>query len=264
MSIEEGKIDLKKTGETKELFVNQEDVVNKRYTKEWQKINFDKTLLEVCKKYPEFSEKIVRSLETPQLGEHHNEGPTMKSHLSLILMTLEEIKDGKFPESIQDANLKEIIQNITVKRDEDNPKKNIINPELIDYTFFHDIAKPDCLTLKIEEEKGGIEITNDQWKEIEKKGRPYRYNDKLITSISYFHSSEGSSGRHGNKAAEMLKDKGVAPEIIIAIKKHETAYQFSKINAATYEEHFTKSGFSENQQKFILVTSYIDTMATLG
>jgi len=62
----------------------------------------------------------------------------------------------------------------------------------------------------------------------------------------------------------MLKDKGVPLEIIIAISKHEMAYQFGKINAATYEEHFVKPGFSEDQQKFILVASYIDTMASLG
>lgn len=61
----------------------------------------------------------------------------------------------------------------------------------------------------------------------------------------------------------MLKDQGVPPEILIAISKHEVAYQFVKINAATYEEHFIVPGFTEDQQKFILAASYIDTMASL-
>jgi hypothetical protein len=30
--------------------------------------------------------------------------------------------------------------------------------DLIEYIFLHDIAKPDCLTLKVEGEKNGIEI----------------------------------------------------------------------------------------------------------
>lgn len=232
--------------------------------KEWQEKNFEIALSEVCERYPELSEKIKTSLETPQLGEHHNEGPKMDSHLTLILKNLESIKDGQFHKSLQDRGLQDAMRDIAVRQDKDNPEKLIINPALVDYTFFHDIAKPDSLTLKIEGDKKGVEITWEQWQKIETEGAPYQFEGKLITSISYFHSSEGAAGQHGNKAAEILKDKELPPEIIVAISKHEVAYQFGKINAATYEEHFVKPGFTEDQQKFILVASYIDTLASLG
>ena len=231
-----------------------------------QKRNFSVALDRVCEKYPELAGKIKRSLETPQLGEHHNEGSRMDSHLSLILATLESIKDGQFHESLKGLDITKVMESIALKQDEKSLEKLIINPDLVDYTFLHDVAKPDCLTLKIEGDKKGLEITWEKWKEIEKSGTPYQFEGKPIVSISYFHASEGSTGQHGNKAAEMVKgsETGISPGIVVAISKHEVAYQFAKINAATFEEHFVKLGFSEDQQKFILVASYIDTMASLG
>ncbi|MSR71711.1 MAG: hypothetical protein EXS50_03605 [Candidatus Taylorbacteria bacterium] len=221
-------------------------------------------LTKVCEKYPAFSERIKSSLETPQIGEHHNEGPKMDSHLSLILANLESVKDGNFHDAIaKDENLKETMRRIVVVQEGENPNHDSVNPALVEYTFFHDISKPDCLTLKLEGEKKGVEITWEQWKEVERTGQPYRFEGKAIKSISYFHASEGAGGQHGNKAAELLKGSGIPPEILIAISKHEVAYQFSKINAATYEEHFVKPKFTVEQQDFILTASYIDTMASL-
>jgi len=243
---------------------SEQRVMSEQREKERRIKNFEQALREVCERYPELSEKIKRSLETPQLGEHHNEGPKMDSHLSLILATLESIKDGQFHESLGESSLKEAMTSIVAGSKENGSEKNIINPDLVDYAFLHDVAKPDCLTLKIEGEKKGVEITWEQWQEIAKAGAPYKLEGKPVTSISYFHSSEDTNGQHGNKAVEMLKDKRIPPEIIVAISKHEVAYQFDKINAATYEDHFVKPGFSEDQQKFILVASYIDTVASLG
>ncbi|MFA4818656.1 MAG: hypothetical protein WC621_02320 [Patescibacteria group bacterium] len=264
MSMEKYEPPPEEINQAEAMMTNKERAMGEQRVKELQKRDFEIALNEVCKRLPELSEKIKTSLETPQLGEHHNEGPRMDSHLSLILATLESMKDGQFHESLKEVSLREAMAGIAVRREGNNPEKTAVNPALIDYTFLHDVAKPDCLTLKIEAEKKGIEITWEQWKDIEKNGLPYQHEGKLITSISYFHSSEGANGQHGNKAAEMLKDKGIPPEIITAISKHEVAYQFGKINAATYEGHFVKPGFSENQQKFILVASYIDTIASLG
>lgn len=214
--------------------------------------NFQAALTRACEKYPELAEKIKISLETPQLGVHHNEGPRMGSHLALILEVLEEVKTGNFHETLADH---ETIRNTM--------RDLATNPVFVDYILLHDISKPDCLLLKVDGEKGGVEITWEQWKAVEAAGEPYKLDGKQIQSISYYHPSEETTGQHGNKAAELLKDNGVPPEILIAISKHEVAYQFAKINAATYEEHFVKSGFTEEQQKFILVASYIDTMGSL-
>src|SRR3989344_454589 len=198
------------------------------------------------------------------MGEHHNEGPKMDSHLSLILANLESIKNGTFHDAIaEDESLKETMRRIVVVPGRENPNHDSVNPALVEYTFFHDISKPDCLTLKVESEKQGIEITWEQWKEIERMGQPYQFEGRVIKSISYFHPSEGADGQHGNKAAEMLEGSGIPPEILIAIRKHEVAYQFSRINAATYEEHFVKPKFTAEQQDLILVASYIDAMASL-
>jgi hypothetical protein len=220
---------------------------------------FESALVEVCARHPELSDQIRGSLETPQMGEHHNEGSKMESHISLILETLNAIKNGKFHESIgEDKKTQEAIRDTVVGPD------GAVKPEVIDYAFLHDIAKPDCLTLKLEGEKKGVEITMEQWKKIEEAGQPYQMDGKIIKSISYFHQSEGSAGQHGNKGVKMLEGKNIAPEIIAAIGKHEVAYQFAKINTATYEEHFVKPGFTNEQQDFILTAAYTDTMAALS
>lgn len=219
-----------------------------------RKKNFDIVLHEVCERYPELSEKIIRSLDTPQIGKYHNEGFKMFSHLFLILNILRDVKDGIYHESLVDNGFKEMMRELVLKQES----------IFVDYTFLHDLAKPDCLTLRCDGIKEGVEITMEQWEVIERGGAPYRFEGNLIHSISYFHASEKENGQHGNKGAEMLSGVPVPSEIIIAIQKHEIAFQFDKISAEKYERHFVESGFSKKQQNFILIASYIDCMASLG
>lgn len=264
MSIEEYEPSQKERRDGETAITDEMRTISLEREREIQERNFKQSLERVIERYPNLGEKIKISLETPQLGEHHNEGPKMDTHLSLILETLRSIKDGNFHETIADQRgLQEMMYNLVATEDPDTSEHTGINPVLVEYTFLHDISKPDCLTLKVEGEKTGIEVSWEQWQEIEKSGQPYRFEDKPVASISYYHQSEGVAGQHGNKAAEMLKDHNVLPAILIAISKHEVAYQFAKINAATYEEHFVKPGFTEKQQQFVLVASYIDTMASL-
>lgn len=242
----------------------EEMMTNEQKGSSLKREKFTQGLEHVIERYPDLDENIQISLETPQLGEHHNEGPKMDSHLSLMLETLGAISEGRFHEALADQKeIQKMMSDSAVTPDPENPERTRINPVLVEYTFLHDISKPDCLTIKIEGEKKGVEITREQWQKIGQSGRPYQFEGKSITSISYYHPSEGATGQHGNKAAEMLKDHNVPPEILIAISKHEVAYQFARINAATYEEHFVKPGFTEDQQRFILIASYIDTMASL-
>ena len=54
------KADDSMTDEQKEMSEQRE--------KEWQEKNFETALNGVCERYPELSDKIKNSLETPQLG----------------------------------------------------------------------------------------------------------------------------------------------------------------------------------------------------
>ena len=227
----------------------------------WEKFknwpSFNERLDEVCERYPGLSEKIKLSLETPQLGKYHNEGPQMDSHLKLILKNLEKVTKGIFYKEVSN-DLKEVFQSMVSNEE----RKNDINPDFIDYTFLHDISKPDCLSLKIEGEKKRVEISWEEWKNGADKSSQ-TYNGKKIETISYFHQSEGSMGQHGNKAASFLRNFGVPDIIIKAIAKHEVAYQFSKINPKVYKKHFIDSGFSLEEQNFILLASYLDSSSSL-
>ncbi len=63
--------------------------------------------------------------------------------------------------------------------------------------------------------------------------------------------------------AKLLEQSNVPKHLLAAIRKHEVAYQFSKINALTYEEHFAKSDISSEEQELAIAASYADTMASL-
>ena len=227
-------------------------------------LDFEVELQNILERYPELAEKIQSSLKTPQLGAYHNEGRTMESHLRLIVKTLDDVGSGKMHEIVEArSELVEKMCALVLTSDENGPEQSRINPELIDYAFLHDISKQDCLTLKVEGEKLGREVTWGEWQEIARQGEPYAVNGKPIVSVSYYHQSEGEEGQHGNKGAALLKAVDIPPYIRTAISKHEVAYQFSKTNAATYEKNFVKSGLGENEQLFVLIASYVDTMSSL-
>jgi len=217
---------------------------------------FDEAFESVVERYPHLAEQIEKSFATPQLGKYHNEGPQMRSHLELILKTLHDVANGRFHEKLP-TYLQEKFQRLAVTEGGKS-----LNQDLIDYTFFHDLAKPDCLTLKCEGDKQSTDITWEQWqKDADTTGKMFQ--GRPIVSISYFHRSEGAMGQHGNKAANMLKEEDISPVIVNAIKEHEVAYQFSKINPKTYKKHFVDTGFSPHEQDFVLLASYIDSMGSL-
>ncbi|MFA5987335.1 MAG: hypothetical protein WC797_01640 [Candidatus Paceibacterota bacterium] len=234
---------------------------------EWLEENFQRRLAEVCARYPEMAENIKRSLETPQLGPYHNEGLKMISHLKLILAVLEDIKDGKFHESI-DPELAREMREAVASEDPNRPGQSVVNQFFIDYTFFHDIAKPDCMSLRFEGEKGAKAITWQEWLEIEKGGQPYKFGGKVIKSIGYYHpglTKKDSGKKHGNAAADMVRQKGVRlpPKMSMAIRKHEIAYQFESANVDTYERNFAERGLGGDQWLSVFIASYSDTMASL-
>lgn len=227
---------------------------NERYAKEKEA---------VLAKYPALKEDLERSFKTPQLGTHHTEGPTMESHLSLIIEGFYKLSKGEVHGDIKDEELQRLLVD-TVRA----------NPELFrDYAFLHDIAKPDCIRLTLEQPVDGekrVEISWEDWLEIEKAGQPYTYKkdgqEVPITTIGYFHQSKGKAGNHGNVGADLIEKKlgdRKPPELILtAIRMHEIAFQQFDDNCDVdkYEEEY--GSFSEEQLRFIFVASYIDFLGS--
>lgn len=234
-------------------------------------LRFKVALNEVLGRYPQLAEDIKKSLLTPQIGEHHQEGPKMDSHLKLILENLRKIALNEFPVELEVIpGIKDILREVVMAGSIASEHDVVLNPALVDYAFLHDLEKSNSLSLKFEGRKDQVEITWEQWVEIESRGEPYKYVDKegkeiLILGVSYLHRSKGKEGAHGFKAAKKIAE--VAPEVPktigSAINKHEVAYQFTKVSATVYEDHFVKTGFTDEEQRFILAASYIDTMSSL-
>ncbi len=232
--------------------------------REWSE-QLKAALREVLERHPKQREAILRSLQTPQLGEYHNEGPRMDAHIDRMLATLDDIASGAFPATI-DAQSRALIREAATEEDPANPAKRRVKEDLVDYTFLHDIAKPDSMTLKIEGGDKGIEITWEQWLVIESRGEPWRViidgEERPITSISYYHQSERDAGQHGAKGAmQLAEDASIAAPIRQAIASHEVAYQFAKVGVIPYETHIAVC--SPEEQALIIAGSYVDTMGSV-
>lgn len=251
---------------------------NEELEKQLRHERYKLALRQTIEKYPQLEEAIKRSLQTPQLGPHHNEGPRMDAHLELIIGTLYDICDGRIADDIPEEIRELIIDTVVIEAPPGSGRK-VPNPELVEYAFLHDISKPDCMSLEVEGREGKIEITWSEWLEIEAGSEPYRLKVKKldengqeleeeleIKSFSYYQESRKDEGKHGNAGAEFIIAQGadVSPEVLQAMRLHEVAYQFVKIKGVTYEEHFVKPGFSEHQRNMIITASYIDLMASLS
>lgn len=221
-------------------------------------IRFDVALQALVDKYPDLESLLLRQLQTPQLGDYHNEGPTMYSHLLLIFKTLEDLVMGRFHPSVVHPGVRQILSKMV----DDSVEVNV---DFLEYMFLHDLSKLDCLILTLKGQEEKLEVSYEDWINHSSGDDVFSYNGVEVESIGYFHRSKGFDGMHGNHAVEKLRamNLGVNENILSAIAKHEVAYQFSNISARSYINHIVDAGFDEDQQNFILVASYIDTMASL-
>jgi len=222
------------------------------------KVRFDVAIQALIDKYPDLQTLLIRQLKTPQVGDYHNEGPTMYAHLLLIFKTLEDLVMGRFHPSVVHPGVRQILSKMV----DDSVSVNV---DFLEYMFLHDLSKLDCLILTLKGHEEKLEVSYDDWAQNSSGDSDFTYNGVEVESIGYFHRSKGSDGMHGNHAVEKLRamNLGVSDNILSAIAKHEVAYQFSNISARSYINHIVDAGFDEEQQNFILVASYIDTMASL-
>ncbi len=211
---------------------------------------------------------IKFSFETPQLGPYHNEGPTMSSHLSLMIKTATSFilnsmcpnrSLGNFP-GIYDLIKHEVV--VPVGKD-----AGFLKPSILDYIFLHDISKPYRLSLSLEgDSKHKKEISIMDWQIIKKKGRPYEYKGKKILSISYFHYSKKENGQHGVAGKEYLLQKGVqcSSKVLKIIGMHDYIYSFAPdTGLKAYKAFIERHDLNEEEISFLIAVTYLDFMASL-
>jgi len=211
----------------------------------------------------ELRSEIERSFSVPQVGAFHKEGLMMDSHLDRMYSVIDDVKNGEFAEGISEY-AREVLERAIVV-DEGACER---------YVLEHDIAKAYCMTMEIGGEKRSV--TWDEWQDMlgdtddgllardgdeEALGR--FVDDAQITQISYWQKSEKGSLQHGDVGARMILEGGVEEDmrLVTAIKTHEVAYQFTRVNMPIYDKYF--GGLDEATRDFCMLGSYVDTMATV-
>ncbi len=226
-------------------------------------------------------EEIETSFDVPQVGDFHNEGMLMDTHLDGILTSIQDIAEGKYQ---WPADMPESTRRIL----EDTVKKN--REALERYTFLHDLAKKDTLRLSFSEQtadgpKGeDIAYTLAEWQAMvpeEVRRDPAKLLEfmqgegqaRKIIGISYFHKAgdktpsggkvaEGRMhGESGSEAIRNLGETGVDELTLTTITHHEVAYQFTAPNVDTYEKFF--GSLSEQERNLVMVASFVDSMSSL-
>lgn len=147
----------------------------------------------VLAKYPEIKDELEKSFLTPQVGEHHTEGETMEAHLALVVRELNRLKEGKVNSAIEAEDVRQLLTWSADRHSED----------LQDYPFLHDIKKADCLAAVLEEDNKRVELSWEEWRAIEAKGKPYQIElpeERVpVTKFAYFRGT-------GNKKREEAKN----------------------------------------------------------
>lgn len=126
--------------------------------------------LEVMQMPENLKDDIRQSLETPQYGPYHNEGPTLAAHIGKILETVNQIHQTKFDfRSLglppgQEGSISRLVTQTV--------QENNANMQL--YAYLHDLKKPDCMNIEIQYEEDGKKkkkqeiFTMDQYNELTK------------------------------------------------------------------------------------------------
>lgn len=221
----------------------------------------------------ELRERIERSFLVPQWGPYHNEGMFMDSHLSLILRNIDDIAQGRFPTDLSPHTAEAMKR--ALSRDRTAVER---------YVFLHDISKADCLTLKFnsveaaraagleDAQSADVPVTWDQYQallRLDNDGQRALEGDEAamgrwgeahgLKAVSYYHPDT----KHGDAGSQWLRDAGadVDATTLVAIERHEDAYQFQKIDAERYLMIYAQ--IDEAGRDFALLASYVDTAASL-
>jgi|GEM_PF-2297839 len=231
---------------------------------------------------------IKESLETPQYGAYHNEGPTLAAHVGKIIETIHDIDQSRFrfdslglPPGQTSA-----IEDLVTKAIQENKDHMAV------YAYLHDLKKPDCMNVEIEHEEDGKKkkrqeiFTIDRYKKEvsdpcagDSECIQQKFKSMGVTKIGYRLSEAltgGESKEHGETSAQYLqeqagKDTDVAQFlqdknlILTGVANHELHFQvFSNAKSAAQYEKSIASRFNENEIGFIYSACLIDIAGSAG
>ncbi len=233
---------------------------------------------------PESLKVLVReSLDTPQLGAYHNEGPEMSAHLGLIMETVDHINSGKF-----DFASLGLPKNLEDKVRERTERAISLNYEKMKtYAYLHDLAKPVCMNI---ENTDGVQrvFTLGEWNELvvqnggdkekalaalKEQGNKkigYRIGGELAKSLGI------EDKDHGDEAERMLLKMSENDEeiknftsdldlILKGVANHELHFQvFNKVSSGGGYAKYLASRFSDDEIDFIYTACLIDIAGSLN
>jgi hypothetical protein len=215
---------------------------------------------------PVLVEHLTQSFEVPQYGVYHREGMYMDTHLALMISVLERMtKDGidpALPPELQSILSQTIGEGLS-SQERDRRKK-----ELQKYVLLHDISKKDCLTVR-DSVSGDFEPTWEEWlamlpEDLRREPDPVAldafFQSKGWTSISYYQQNKRRF--HGAEGAKVIREHGKETDLLAAaIEQHEVSFAFEHISAELFAE--TLGGYTEEEQNWIIVASYLDLLSAL-
>ncbi len=232
---------------------------------------------------PESLKSLIReSLETPQLGPYHNEGPEMAAHLGLIMENVDTINSDKF--DFRTLGLPQDLEEKVKERITRAIKANY--EQMRTYAYLHDLEKPSCMNI---EDAGGKQrvFTMEEWRELvaqnggDKEKAMVVLTGQGYTKIGYRIGGElakelGIEDKdHGDEGEKMLLDMAAKDEemkkfiddlelILKGIANHELHFQvFNNAKSAGKFEKFLASNFSEDEIDFIYAACLIDIAGSL-
>ncbi|MDO8425545.1 MAG: hypothetical protein Q7T01_03460 [bacterium] len=214
------------------------------------------------------------SLDTPQLGPYHNEGPRMDAHLGAIMEAAEQIADGTF-EYAQvglDATAATALRAMLERVCQTHTR------ELTVYAYLHDLKKPECMNVEYADGTQRV-FTVAEWEQAvsDADGDEARARTALqaqgIVKIGYRQDAALTGGQerdHGPEGEEAIRalakqDSEVAvfaaqhELILTGVGSHEMHFQkFPKSsNAGAYRDNLA-TVFPPETIDFILAVNFLD------
>jgi hypothetical protein len=232
---------------------------------------------------PERLKSLVRaSLDTPQLGSYHNEGPEMAAHLGLIMETVDAINSDTFdfhvlglPERLEEK-VKEKITKVIKEHYE----------QMKTYAYLHDLEKMSCMNIENTDGEQRV-FTMKEWHELVAQNNGdkekamatlveqgyvkigYRVGGELAKELGIAEKDHGDEGERvllemADRDAEVKEFISGLGLILKGVANHEMHFQvFNNAKSAGKYEKFLANIFTEAEIDFIYAACLIDIAGSL-